>query len=183
MREHVLLFCLLVLLLMAAIILIVAPGPVTWALSLIEWYFKKAQTKKFAPPDTCLEDYEKRRSAFLKKLIASTPLAKGGHQVPGIRKRRTAEEPNYRHRRLLRARRERPRRRRAAEQRDELAAAHSITSSARPSSVIGNVMPSAFAVLRFTYTAIRTSTIKKSSAVKGPRPRKAASIQFDFSKN
>jgi hypothetical protein len=36
MREHVLLFCLLVLLLMAAIILIVAPGPVTWALSLIE---------------------------------------------------------------------------------------------------------------------------------------------------
>src|SRR5262249_54315836 len=35
------------------------------------------------------------------------------------------------HRRLLRARRERPRRRRAAEQRDELATFHSITSSAR----------------------------------------------------
>jgi len=28
---------------------------------------------KFAPPDACLEDYEKRRSAFLKELIASTP--------------------------------------------------------------------------------------------------------------
>ena len=28
---------------------------------------------KFAPPDTCLEDYEKRRRAFLKELIASTP--------------------------------------------------------------------------------------------------------------
>jgi hypothetical protein len=28
---------------------------------------------KFTPPDTCLEDYEKRRRAFLKELIASTP--------------------------------------------------------------------------------------------------------------
>jgi hypothetical protein len=36
MRDHVLLFCLLGLLLMAAIILIIAPGAVTWALSLIE---------------------------------------------------------------------------------------------------------------------------------------------------
>jgi hypothetical protein len=60
------------LLLTAAIILIIAPGHVTWALSLIEWYFKEAQTMKFAA-DTCLEDYEKRRRAFLKELIASTP--------------------------------------------------------------------------------------------------------------
>src|SRR5262249_11375333 len=44
--------------------------------------------------------------------------------------------------------RERPRCRRAAEQRDELAARHSITSSARASSVGGTSMPSAFAVLR-----------------------------------
>jgi len=36
----------------------------------------------------------------------------------------TVEKPNDRHRRLLRARRERPRHRRAAEQRDELAAVH-----------------------------------------------------------
>jgi hypothetical protein len=35
-REHILLFSVLALLLMAAIILMVAPGPVTWALSLID---------------------------------------------------------------------------------------------------------------------------------------------------
>src|SRR5262245_11410834 len=51
--------------------------------------------------------------------------------------------------RLLRARRERPSNCRAAEQRDELAAAaHSITSSARPSSGSGTVRPSALAVFR-----------------------------------
>src|SRR5262245_36256996 len=53
---------------------------------------------------------------------------------------------------LLRARRERPRRRRAAEERDEVAAlhlrGHSMTSSARASSCGGTSMPSAFAVLR-----------------------------------
>src|SRR5262249_11945669 len=49
---------------------------------------------------------------------------------------------------LLRARRQRPRRR-AAEQRDEFApAAHSITSSARASSVGGTARPRALAVLR-----------------------------------
>ncbi len=47
---------------------------------------------------------------------------------------------------LLRARRERPRRRRAAEQRDELAPLHSITSSARASSVGGTARPSILAV-------------------------------------
>src|SRR5262249_27345915 len=54
---------------------------------------------------------------------------------------------------LLRVRRERPRRRRAAEQRDELAAldlrAHSITSSAATCSVGGTVRPSGWVVLRF----------------------------------
>src|SRR5262249_17764738 len=49
---------------------------------------------------------------------------------------------------LLRARRQGPRRRRAADERDELAASHSITSSARASSVSGTVRPRAFAVLR-----------------------------------
>src|SRR5262249_6516782 len=50
---------------------------------------------------------------------------------------------------LLRARRERPRRRRAAEQRDELASLHySITSSARASSVGGTSRPSTCAVCR-----------------------------------
>ena len=50
---------------------------------------------------------------------------------------------------LLPPRRHRPRRRRAAEQGDELAARrHSITSSARASSVGGTSRPSALAVLR-----------------------------------
>src|SRR5262249_54500930 len=51
-------------------------------------------------------------------------------------------------RRLLCARRERPRGRRAAEQRDELAPSHSITSSARASNVVGTSRPSALAVFR-----------------------------------
>src|SRR5262249_16782518 len=49
---------------------------------------------------------------------------------------------------LLRPRRERPRGHRAAEQRDELAAFHSITSSASASSFSGTSMPSARAVFR-----------------------------------
>jgi hypothetical protein len=36
MREHVLLFCLLGLVVIATIILVVAPGAVTWALALID---------------------------------------------------------------------------------------------------------------------------------------------------
>src|SRR6266508_3012965 len=51
---------------------------------------------------------------------------------------------------LLRAPRERPGCRRDAEQRDELAALHSITSSARASKVGGTVRPSALAVTRLT---------------------------------
>src|SRR5262249_29670132 len=49
---------------------------------------------------------------------------------------------------LLCSRRERPSRGSAAEQRDELAALHSITSSARASRVGGTSRPSALAVLR-----------------------------------
>src|SRR2546430_16742347 len=51
---------------------------------------------------------------------------------------------------LLRARRERPRDRRAAEQRDELAPLHSITSSARKRTAGGIVSSRDFAVLRFS---------------------------------
>ena len=59
------------------------------------------------------------------------------------------QEPDCRQlRRLLRVRRKRPSDGRAAEQRDELAPLHSMTSSARPSSGIGTVRPSALAVLR-----------------------------------
>src|SRR5262249_16974877 len=49
---------------------------------------------------------------------------------------------------LLRPRRERPCRCRAAQQRDEVALVHSITSSARAMSIRGTSRPSAFAVLR-----------------------------------
>src|SRR5262249_54770402 len=64
------------------------------------------------------------------------------------RLRRTgSEKPDHRHRRLLRPRRERPHSS-ATEQRDELAALHSITSSARASSLSETVKPSALAVLR-----------------------------------
>ena len=59
-----------------------------------------------------------------------------------------AAKPDHRHRRLLRARRQRPRGRRAAKQRDELASFHSITSSAMASSAGGNVRSRALAVLR-----------------------------------
>ena len=55
---------------------------------------------------------------------------------------------------LLRAHRKRPRCCRATDKRDELAALHSITSSARPSSESGKVMPSAFAVLRLMISSI-----------------------------
>src|SRR5262245_27763177 len=54
---------------------------------------------------------------------------------------------------LLRARCERPRGSRAAQQRDELAALHSITSSARARTVSGTVRPRALAVLRLTMSS------------------------------
>src|SRR5262249_61069736 len=58
------------------------------------------------------------------------------------------EDPDPRHRALLRARRERPSRRCAAENHDKLAPFHSITSSAATSSVFGTLRLSVFAVLR-----------------------------------
>src|SRR5215831_2325251 len=69
-------------------------------------------------------------------------------QVLGVRVGRCAvEKPNYRDRRLLRACCEWPRRR-AAEQRDEVASFHSITSSARSRNASGIVRPSALAVVK-----------------------------------
>src|SRR5262249_10715371 len=59
-----------------------------------------------------------------------------------------AQPSDYRFRRLLTARCERPRDCRAAEQRYERAALHSITSSARARTVAGMSRPSALAVLR-----------------------------------
>src|SRR5262249_42164061 len=62
--------------------------------------------------------------------------------------RTSVEIPNHRRRRLLRARRQRPRSHRAAEQRYERAALHSITLSARSRKLSGIVSPISFAVLR-----------------------------------
>src|SRR5215510_14602582 len=69
---------------------------------------------------------------------------------------------------LLRARRERPRRR-AAVQRHELAPLHSITSSARASSVGGTSMPSAFAVVRLTTSSNLVGCSTGRSAGFAPR--------------
>src|SRR5215472_8944500 len=77
-------------------------------------------------------------------------LPKCGQIACTISKRRTAEEPDHRWRSLLPARRERPRDRRAANERDELAPLHSITSSARSRIPVGIVTPSALAALRLT---------------------------------
>src|SRR5215472_11344492 len=58
------------------------------------------------------------------------------------------ENPDHRHRALLRPRRARPRCGSGADERDELAPPHSITSSARPDRGRGTVMPSALAVFK-----------------------------------
>src|SRR5215471_6341439 len=65
---------------------------------------------------------------------------------------------------LLRARRERPRGCRAAEQSDELAALHSITSSAMASTPGGISRPSAFAVLRLMISSNLVGAITGRSA-------------------
>src|SRR5262249_35273267 len=67
-------------------------------------------------------------------------LAKDGDRLRICSGRTAAEESNHRQATLLRARRERPCRH-AADERDELAARHSITSSARASSVVGISRP------------------------------------------
>src|SRR5262249_43933857 len=72
-------------------------------------------------------------------------LPKGIDSICEAGSRGASEKSDYRHRRLLRARRERPRCS-AANKHNELAPLHSITSSARASSVGGISRPSALAV-------------------------------------
>ncbi len=71
--------------------------------------------------------------------------------------------------RLLRARRERPCRCRAAEQRDELAPPHSITSVARRRIDVGNTIPNLFAVLRLTISSNFVGNSAGTSAGLEPR--------------
>src|SRR5262245_54090817 len=89
--------------------------------------------------------------AFDKAPVFQT-LTERSQELRVVAGRPGAEEPNHRHRRLLRPRRERPRGRRAAEKRDELAPLHrcnhSITSSARTINAIGTCSPIALAALR-----------------------------------
>jgi len=75
------------------------------------------------------------------------PLSKCRNKLGSFSRRPGAEKPDDGHRGLLRTRRERPRCR-AAQQRDDFAAFHSITSSARESRVGGTSRPSALAAFR-----------------------------------
>src|SRR5262249_46345856 len=77
-------------------------------------------------------------------------LAERGRLGSEPDRRFAIEEPDHLHRRLLRARRKRPRGHCAAEERDEGAPSHSITSSARSKIAVGNSTPIARAVLRLT---------------------------------
>src|SRR5262249_58861212 len=72
----------------------------------------------------------------------------GCEDARGFSGRAAAEKSYHRHRRLLCARREWTRGRRAAEQRDEVAPLHSITSSARARNIGGTSTGRALAVLR-----------------------------------
>src|SRR5262249_47955071 len=75
-------------------------------------------------------------------------LAKSAQALGNRFGRSDLEKPDYRHRRLLRARRERPRQSPAAAQRDERPTPHSIASSASASKRSGMVRPSVLAVFR-----------------------------------
>src|SRR5262249_45585340 len=102
-------------------------------------------------------------------------LAERSHVVRHVSERSAVQKSHHRHRRLLRTCRERPRSGRAAEQRDELApVTHSITSSARASSVGGTVRPSAPAVLRLMTSSILVGCSTGMSAGFAPLRIRAA---------
>src|SRR5262249_765453 len=91
--------------------------------------------------------FDHKVAAFNIAGLAQTPPEAGQPGGVGLR-RPEVQISNHRHR-LLRTRAERPRSRRAAKQRDELAAFHhSITSSAMARTPGGISRPRAFAVLR-----------------------------------
>src|SRR5262245_45547820 len=94
-----------------------------------------------------------RPAIFDREIAAVDPaeiahsLHEGGGPLALRRRAARSEQSDGRHLRLLRTRRTRPCGR-AADQRDELPALHSITSSTRASRLGGTSRPSAFAVLR-----------------------------------
>src|SRR5262249_54283332 len=84
--------------------------------------------------------------------------------------------------RLLRARRDRPRCRHTAEQRDELAAPHSITSSARARKDSGIVRPTAFAALTLTTSSNLVAWSTGRSAGEAPlrmRPTETPARRYE----
>src|SRR5262249_47196473 len=102
-------------------------------------------------------------AGFVEALAERASNAHGGLGRP------TVDKAYHWHRWLLRARCQRPCRR-TAEQRDELAPPdHSITSSARTSSVGGTSKPSAFAVFRLTIVSYLVGACTGRSAGLAPR--------------
>src|SRR5262249_7076910 len=99
--------------------------------------------------------------------------AECGQEPRPLGSRCAVEEPDHRHCRLLRARRERPCRC-AAESPNELPPPHSITSSARASSDGGKSRPIALAVLRFTTSSNLVGC--STGRVAGMAPRRTLAI-------
>src|SRR5215510_11003451 len=90
-----------------------------------------------------------------------------------------AEISNHRHRRLLSAHRQRPCHRRAAEQRDEFAPLHSMTSSASARSLSGTSRPSVLAVLMLSTNSNLVDCITGKSPAFSP-PENATGIDTDL---
>jgi hypothetical protein len=87
--------------------------------------------------------------ARLLQALQKYPVARLSERIVGSKVIEHPDAPDTLAR-LLRARRQRPRGRRTAEQRDELAPPHSRTSLARATKTSGKVMPREAAVLRLT---------------------------------
>src|SRR5262249_12546985 len=104
-----------------------------------------------------------RNVAALDKTYAAKALGKPSLHLRGSRTPAAARIPHHRARGLLTGAGRRQRRR-AAEQRDEVAALHSITSSASASSLSGICRPSAWAVLRLTTSSNLVGCITGRSA-------------------
>src|SRR6516164_8665113 len=96
------------------------------------------------------------------------PFEKGRQRPPIARSKIGVKKSDHRHRRLLRTRRERPRGRRAGEQRDERAPLHSITSSARASKLSGMARPSVLTVLTLIVSSYLIGCCTGNSATFAP---------------
>src|SRR5262245_59193289 len=96
--------------------------------------------------------------------LVQTPHERGDPRTLGQCGARSKIPDGPQSRGLLRLRGERPSRRRAADERDELAAGHSITSSAIASSLSGTFRPSALAVRRLITNSNRVGCSTGRSA-------------------